>query len=379
MGVRRRARLVALGSASVVLVGVAAVSVGTASATAVAPFGDAWVWANQPTVASYTPNTNYQYNSAHRGSAVNTVTRSGTGAYAVHLPDLGSASGTVLVTAYGVTTDYCKVLRWTPESTTTQNVYVQCYSLAGTPVDSQFTMTYTNRLNGPRAAYLWADQPGSSSYTPRMQYQANGVGGTNTITREGTGDYVVDMPVDAGASPATGNGDIGVSLATAYGPGNASCHVGGIAWSQSRGDEARVLCSAPGGTPVGSMFTLTHVRQSNLLGDTVPSMYVLDNFSAASVTVTATGDSAGDSVWSSVSGNDVIERLSTGRFAVHTPVNLSMGDAQVNAYGLGADAGSSCKVESWMPSAGIVVRCVDRNGSPTNAMFELSFAAGVTG
>lgn len=49
---------------------------------------------------------------------------------------------------------------------------------------------------------------------------------------------------------------------------------------------------------------------------------------------------------------------------------------RVNAYGLGPDAGSSCVVESWMPSAGIVVRCVDRNGSPTNAMFELSFATG---
>ena len=68
--------------------------------------GSAFVWANQRSTASYTPSPTYQWNSQHRFTTVNIVTRTGVGRYTVWLPDLGASSGTVTATAYGPTANY---------------------------------------------------------------------------------------------------------------------------------------------------------------------------------------------------------------------------------------------------------------------------------
>src|SRR5262245_42166976 len=57
-----------------------------------------YVWANQPSSASYTPSLTYQFNSA---GGTNTITRSGVGQYTVHFPGLSTLGGHVQVTAYG--------------------------------------------------------------------------------------------------------------------------------------------------------------------------------------------------------------------------------------------------------------------------------------
>jgi hypothetical protein len=57
----------------------------------------AYVWANQPTAASYVPSQPYQANSS---GATNQIQRLGTGSYLVKLPNLGRSAGHVHVTAY---------------------------------------------------------------------------------------------------------------------------------------------------------------------------------------------------------------------------------------------------------------------------------------
>src|SRR5262245_49816001 len=62
------------------------------SPTNAATTGWAYLWANQPGPASYTPDLRYQYNST---GAANTVTTVGVGQYRVFLPNLGANAGTV--------------------------------------------------------------------------------------------------------------------------------------------------------------------------------------------------------------------------------------------------------------------------------------------
>jgi hypothetical protein len=76
-------------------------------------FGWAYLWAEQPTAPSYTPAPGYQFNSS---GATNTLVRTGVGAYTALLPNLGTAAGTVHVTAYGTGSEACKVASWGPSS-----------------------------------------------------------------------------------------------------------------------------------------------------------------------------------------------------------------------------------------------------------------------
>jgi hypothetical protein len=64
--------------------------IGVAGCAPVATFG--WVWADQPTVASYTPNATHQYNSA---ANTNTVAHPAQGQYVVTFPRLAVRGGNV--------------------------------------------------------------------------------------------------------------------------------------------------------------------------------------------------------------------------------------------------------------------------------------------
>lgn len=213
-----------------------------------------YVWASSPTAASYTPSTYYQYNSK---GGVNTIQRFGTGSYVVKLPGLGSASsgGTVKVTAYGGAGNRCKVTSW-GSSGTAQQVSVQCYTAAGAPVDSYFTMTYTNNRNLTGSTrgfgYAWADQPASASYTPSTFYSKTKPVGPIAISRSSAGAYTVYFQSVGTAYRS----DIQV---TAYGSGSNECRVGG--WSPSgAGQAVSVYCSTTAGIAADSYYTIQFIR-----------------------------------------------------------------------------------------------------------------------
>ena len=335
----------------------------TARAAPSGPQGSAFVWANQPTSTSYLPSPPYQWNSRHSFTAVNTITRTGVGSYTVRLPDLGAVSGTVLVTAYGSTANYCKALSWGP-SGTAQLVNIRCFTATGVPIDTRFTMSYANHsgVAGSDLAYVWANQPTAASYMPSQPYQANSSGATNQIQRLGMGIYLVKLP-NLGRS--AGNVQV-----TAYGPGPERCKVG--SWRPNGTEQdIRVFCRTPSGTPADTKFTLTYVRGGNVLGEPVccnpdgnPTDYAwADQPTAGSYTPNPLYQ------FSIPAQQITISRLATGSYAVHVPDTLNNGNVQVTAYGSNS---AQCKVNFWTPAAGIRVLCI-RSGSPIDTRFDVSF------
>lgn len=95
----------------------------------------AYVWANDPASASYTPDPYYSWNPSGGGI---TITRSGTGQYNVSWSGLSLLDGgDVQVTAYGSTNAQCKVVGWGSSS-----VNVMCFTPGGTPVDIYFDVFF---------------------------------------------------------------------------------------------------------------------------------------------------------------------------------------------------------------------------------------------
>ena len=149
----------------------------------------------------------------------------------VQLPNLGSATGHVQVSAYGTGGERCKVAAWLPSlpAGSAEQVDIRCFTSTGPPADTRFAMTYVDKItltggaasppsvSGPSGAYALADQPTSPSYTPNLSYQWNDFGSTNSITRTGVGAYQVHFP-----SLAMNSGDVQV---TAYGFGSDYCKV----------------------------------------------------------------------------------------------------------------------------------------------------------
>lgn len=98
-----------------------------------------FVWAHNPTAASYTPSATYAHNSA--GGPI-TVTRSAAGQYAVRFAGLGGqgmAGGHVQVTAYGPGSEHCKVQSWGSFGADFV-ANVRCFTAAGASVDTRYTV-----------------------------------------------------------------------------------------------------------------------------------------------------------------------------------------------------------------------------------------------
>jgi hypothetical protein len=340
--------------------------------------GSAYVWANDPTSSSYTPNTLYQYNST---GSWNTVSRQGTGQYTINLPGLGASRGTVLVTAYGSTSNYCKVVRWSPNqfTPTLQQVFVNCFTASGAPADSQYTMSYTNRL-GPVHAWVWANDPTATSYTPNTNYQANSTGALNTITRGGVGQYVVHVPVSAR------DGAFGHAMSTAYGSGAERCSVPQTVGTGPADPEGSLLvdvyCFTPAGAPVDTKFTMTFVRTGNVIGGSVsnggtdgfPSLYA--HVFARNLGETTRSGAEGDSWYVSDGGTLRVDHLGTGVYAVHSTMDSQLGHGTVHVASMAVQTDFYCKVGFWTPGFGIEVLCFATNGSPLDADFYVDFVGG---
>lgn len=92
-----------------------------------------FLWANDPSAASYTPSATYNHTS---GGGLNTMTRSGPGDYLVGWTNLLRPEATVaevnFVTAYGNDARDCQLWTWSENS-----VRVLCFDPDGTPADSR--------------------------------------------------------------------------------------------------------------------------------------------------------------------------------------------------------------------------------------------------
>jgi hypothetical protein len=213
-----------------------------------------YVWANDSSSASYTPDLFYQFNSAGR---TNTITRSGTGLYAVRLPGLAGNNGTVKVTTYGPDSTRCQVEGWGSSGNgRAEIVSVDCFDSAGSPVDAEYTMTFANRVNllGTTRGYgyAWADQPSAASYTPSGVYSDSKPSGAITITRSNTGLYDV---VFSGVGTQV-RSDVQI---TSYGGNSNECRVD--SWGSSgSGQDVGVECYDTAGNPIDTLYTIQFIR-----------------------------------------------------------------------------------------------------------------------
>jgi hypothetical protein len=212
-----------------------------------------YAWADQESTASYTPFSAYQWNST--GTPI-TISRSGTGTYAVFLPGQDFVGGTAEVTAYG-TNRHCKVSSWFPENGG-QTVNVLCFTPSGSAADARFALSFSR--GSPNAtfafAYAWSNDPTSSSFTADTTYQKGfifGVGADKlppakpvTVSRSGTGVYGVTFP---GMDSVSGKTNVKV---TAYGSDSARCKV--QSWGSNT---ANVRCFSSTGAAKDSRFDVT--------------------------------------------------------------------------------------------------------------------------
>jgi hypothetical protein len=101
-----------------------------------------FAWAHHPTAPSYTPSATYAYNSS--GGPI-TATRTGTGQYAMTFTGLGGqgrAGGNVQVTAYGPSSDTCKVYWWSSGGSDFR-ANVRCFTPNGRLVNTRYTILVT--------------------------------------------------------------------------------------------------------------------------------------------------------------------------------------------------------------------------------------------
>jgi hypothetical protein len=219
-------------------------------------------------VGKYTPPLWYQANAAGKRDF---VVATNTGAYGANFPGVNITGGTVRLTSYGTSGTYCNVRNWAPET-----VVIDCFGPDGAHQDSAFTVDFTTDGFTGTFAFAWANEPQSSNYVPDLSYQRSALftasGAVDnptpiTVARQGTGDWLVDIPgvPDGGAA-----GKTNVSV-VAYGS-NAQCKVAG--WYPlaavgpnlaDRRERVSVHCFAPDGTPIDTRYVVTFMSNEVLL------------------------------------------------------------------------------------------------------------------
>ncbi len=212
----------------------------------------AYLWADQPSAADYSPNNLYQWNS--QGNQ-NTVQRSGPGQYTAILTGLsgGPNGGHVQVTGYG-TTDLCKVRSWSTSGADLR-VYIGCYDNTGAAADSRFTLSFFTDLALGRdpamptfSGYAWASSSSLASYTPNANYSLT-TGSGITAGRSAQGVYSVTFAGIPTIGPAS------IALVTAYGSGGSNLNCGPEYWFGDSSDTlVSVQCRNGAGALVDSQF-----------------------------------------------------------------------------------------------------------------------------
>jgi hypothetical protein len=215
-------------------------------------FASAYLWANQPSTASYTPSAAYSFNST---GGVNTITRAAAGTYTVNLPGLGGANGNVLVTAHGNSSTHCNVALW-GSAPGNRPVEVRCWSSAGVLADSTFSLAF----DGPGVtgfndvgAFAWANDEASASYTPSTSYSYNSGlfacdGGSNSAGKLSTGRYFMRHTL-VGATGST------VHVTARNWPGAPdSCKVESWISTGSGGVEVKTRCFDATGAATDSQY-----------------------------------------------------------------------------------------------------------------------------
>jgi len=310
--------------------------------TAAAAADHIYVRANQPTTASYIPDTTSAGRFGVGGSLDARVSRLGRGRYSVNFGNtsLLSAEGNAQVSAIDGNGHYCKVLNWGQGA-----VNVRCFAAAGSPADTAFSVLVT-RVTGSTSglAYAWVSDRILNRVSTDYSYTE---GGPVSARRTAVGQYRLSLP---GALRNGGNVQV-----TAYGPDANYCNVG--SWSQG---VVVVRCFGPAGAPAESSFSIlaTDSRYATV-GGRIHYLWA---------------DKSGESNYQpderyakSDSDTPTIRRRSPGWYQV-TVGSIVTGGGSAHVTGYASSA--RCEPAGWAGGA-VVVRCRAADGSPLDSRFSL--------
>ncbi|MEO0557072.1 MAG: T9SS type A sorting domain-containing protein [Bacteroidota bacterium] len=315
----------------------------------------AYVWADQESSDSYTPDPDYAYNAS--GEAI-TLIRSGVGRYQALFAGLGAVSGTgtIHVTAYRSNAS-CVVAGW-GSNDGALDADVRCYDPSGALTDSRFMLLFATAsgITVSNMAYAWADQSEAASYTPEAFYAYNGGGGAITASRSSTGTYEIEF---AGLSAGTGLGHIQV---TAYGS-DALCRI--LTWNVVSGSVVvGVGCQDSSGDPVDSRYTVLYVGADAASANT--------GFAWADARTSSSYAPSSSYVFNDT--RDVTAtRSSPGVYGI-TFAGLGGttegGHVQVSSYGA-SNFGAVCNTNRWdsVGDVEIDVECYDENGTLVDSRY----------
>jgi hypothetical protein len=323
------------------------------------------------TTTSGSSNATSTY-SMNTTGGTNVVTWLGTGSARVDFPGLGKVGGGhVQVSAFGTGNERCKVSSWGQSGTKLQ-AFVKCYTSAGVLKSTQFAVSYLRRAGTPGAegAYVWADQPTASAYTPPTIRQWNSTGKLNTIQRTGVGIYAVAFP----GQTFTG----GTVEVTAYGGASEYCKVENW-FADIAQQNVNVRCFTTSGNPVDSRFTAKYTRGSPTLASSFGFAWA-DQPTSSSYQPSSTYQfvSVASECGQLTRGPVTITRNSTGRYTVTftgLPASSPLrSHVKVTAYGPGSE---SCKVRSWTgaSNSSAEVACYDGSGAAVDARYTISFSS----
>jgi secreted trypsin-like serine protease len=327
--------------------------------TAPRPF-HAFLWADQPAAASYTPSTSYQRNST---GGTNTIARLSTGLYEVRIGNLGHGltGGTVNVSAHSTGSHACKVGHFQAVGSA-QSIVVRCFANTGLPADSRFTLSYARATQpGDRFGYVWAHDATSASYTALANFSHNSTGAANTVARLGVGHYRVRFPGLAGSGDTV--------KVTAYGSGANSCTAED--WTNSVTTKyVYVRCVNSSGSVSDTRFTATYAGTGrSVIGTTGARAHVWANQPTAAAYAAPPSRS-----FNSICASSTITRSGPGAYQVWLLCQgTAAGHVQVVASG---PTSNECRVASWAPSANdeqVSVRCHTTGGTPADTPFALQF------
>ncbi|WP_456458656.1 PKD domain-containing protein [Reichenbachiella sp.] len=306
-----------------------------------------FAWCGSSVTASYTPNTNYSYNS--EGGAI-TVTRSNTGSYAVKFGGMAMTNGHVQAALYGGSEGAVRVLSWS-NSGSDLVANIRTFDKDANLADRPFNIFVTGV--GFEGAYLHANEKSLSSYTPNTARSYNSSGGSPTISSPQIGHYTVTIP-DVGA------GNLGNVQVTAANSVSAIAKI--KEWSISGSDlkvEVRTYHSGTGSL-MDAEFNLLYTKNlTNMKGG-----YCWADLESSTSTYTPFRNG------NTGSGNITSKKTSTGTYEVIVPNQAGSGNTILTTtYG---DNNYKAVVGGWSSQGSdlrVTVYTYNSSGVATDAEF----------
>ena len=314
-------------------------------------WADGYLYADQPTRASYSPLSGTSLNRS--GGAMSITKVAGTsGRYVARFKGLsallGTTRNTVRVTASGDYPTYCRPVG---AFLVRDSVEVRCFRMGtGAAANSTFFLQVVGKRDD--RAFAFASQPTAASYSAPSSGSWNPAGATR-VYRDGVGQYRVvfaNLGARLTASVAGHVQDNGV------GTNKAHCKVPG--WSGSPDLTVTVVCFTPAGVPVDTKFTALFTPPSAHLAYAWADAATASEYHAYRVYAS-----------NPVGGSIVIQRHGVGRYEINwTGVTGEIrvyGNAQVMAYG---EDGTQCKAFG-IDTEYVEVQCYASNGVAIDSQF----------